>query len=328
MARDLGAVNAHDFEGWFPFRISLDERGEIAVDWFLLGEDRLGDDRFFADTVARCARHPFNLVFRRRSGVAALLRAAELGRDPNGLIFHLSRCGSTLAAQMFAALPHVFVLSEPGPFNDVVTLPASAVDDDTRVALLRAAARALGAHARERHERYVVKLDAWHARSIALFERAFPEAGWIYVYRDPLEVMVSHLATPSYMMSAANAHATLDLHVTEAMRIPNAVRCAEVLKRIGDAVLARAPRPQQLVAYDEIAQAIPERAASLFGVTIAPDDRDLMHAVRGYHAKQPGVPFTDDRAAKRDAAAPDLRAYVDEHLMPIHGALDRLRASA
>ena len=317
-------MNAASFEGWFPFRIALDEARDITVDWFYLGRYRLQDDRFFSDTLGRCARHPFNLIFRRRTGVAELDAVAARGAAPDGLIFHLSRCGSTLAAQMLAAHPGAFVLSEPGPLNDVVTLPADALDEVRRASLLRATARALGVHAPP-GARFAIKLDAWHARRIALFERAFPNVPWFFVYRDPLEVLISHMMTQSYMMSAANAPAALGMPVTEAVRLSHPERCAAVIAAIDAAVIARAPRAEQLVNYDALVSSVIERMAPAFG--IVPDDDQLraMHGVRAFHAKHPGAPFEDDRAAKRAAAAPDVIAFVEQHLAPLHAALERLR---
>src|SRR5438874_313448 len=39
---------------------------------------------------------------------------------PSGLIFHMSRCGSTLVSQMLAALPANIVVSEAPPIDAIV----------------------------------------------------------------------------------------------------------------------------------------------------------------------------------------------------------------
>ena len=44
--------------------------------------------------------------------------------------------------------------------------------------------------------RLFLKLDSWHARALPLFRQAFPATPWIFVIRDPVEVLVSHLRRP------------------------------------------------------------------------------------------------------------------------------------
>ena len=39
-------------------------------------------------------------------------------------------------------------------------------------------------------------MDAWQIHSLPLIRAAFPDTPWVFVYRDPLEVMVSQLARP------------------------------------------------------------------------------------------------------------------------------------
>jgi len=60
---------------------------------------------------------PFNQLFCDRTPLAALgdYAASNPGIAPDGFIFHVSRCGSTLVSQMLAALPDSIVLSEAGP---------------------------------------------------------------------------------------------------------------------------------------------------------------------------------------------------------------------
>ena len=47
------------------------------------------------------------------------------GLPPSGFIFHMSRCGSTLAARMLAASPRNIVLSEADPIDYVLRAPCA-----------------------------------------------------------------------------------------------------------------------------------------------------------------------------------------------------------
>jgi len=74
------------------------------VEWLDVGTLRFTDP-FFENTVRRAGR---------RAGIAP-------GPGPAGLIFHVSRCGSTLISQMLSTAGQL-VLSEPPPVDDIFRL--------------------------------------------------------------------------------------------------------------------------------------------------------------------------------------------------------------
>src|SRR5678816_558328 len=103
-------------------------------------------------------------------------------------IFHMSRCGSTLVAQMLAALERNIVISEARPIDQVL---GAKVDEERRIAWLRWIVNALAQRRRPAEEFFFIKLDAWHVLHLPLIQRAFPNTPWVFLYRDPIEVMVS-----------------------------------------------------------------------------------------------------------------------------------------
>lgn len=117
------------FAGWVPIRV-VESSTPPEVEWCHLGTERFTDP-FFQQTIERRLRDPFPLLFRRRSPLDDLsARAVEHpGLAPSGFVFHMSRCGSTLVAQMFAALATTVVISEADPIDAVLRIPA---DDDLR----------------------------------------------------------------------------------------------------------------------------------------------------------------------------------------------------
>jgi hypothetical protein len=96
--------------------------------------------------------------------------------QPTCLIFHMSRCGSALVAQLLAALPQNVVLSEAGPADDALRAPyrIGGVSDGQSVAWLRGVVSALGQQPRPEDRHLFIKFDAWHTRDLPLIERAFP----------------------------------------------------------------------------------------------------------------------------------------------------------
>ena len=101
---------------------------------------------------------------------------------PAGFIFHMSRCGSTLVAQMLAALPENRVLSEPTAINAVIraALLDARIPRATLVDWLRTVVGLLGCPL-EGESRYFVKLDCWHVLALPLIVEAFPETPWIFL---------------------------------------------------------------------------------------------------------------------------------------------------
>lgn len=317
------------FAGWMPFRIAWND-GNAVVDWFRLGDIQF-DDAYFSDTVKRCADRPFNLIFRRETPLETLEAVASRFPvpAPSGLIFHLSRSGSTLVTRTLATLPSVLALSEATPIEDVLKARSRnpKMSDDETVHWLRCVVAVLSRPQRSDQRHCIVKLDSWHAAELAIFERAFPGVPRIFLYRDPLEVLVSHLHRSSYMMSAANGPRALGVPVTEAIRIPQSEYCARVLARIQDAVLARAASSEELVNHAELPDAIWDRIAARFELPLPPHAIAAMQASAQYNPRLPGQRHVDDRAAKQSAADDDLRKLASQWLVPGFRRLEERRRS-
>src|SRR5271170_1251849 len=183
-----------DLARWTPVR--LDFSGPApAVDWADLSEERFIEP-FFDQTVARWASGPRArpLV---RTGLETLVALdSEPSLEPAGMIFHLSRCGSTLVSRLLGTLPGVIVLAEPSPLNALLGLDPDRVDGATLVRLVRLLLRALGRrrHGDERH--LVLKCTSWNIRRREILAAAFPETPWVWVQRDPTDVVASLLANP------------------------------------------------------------------------------------------------------------------------------------
>ena len=191
--------------GWIPYRFFWQE-GRPWVQWCHLDGGRLTDPSF-TQTIRVRMRLPFNLLFRQQTPVETLLEWQERqpGLPPAGFIFHLSRCGSTLVAQMLAALPRHVVLSEPDPLDAVLNahFRDPSVSDAQRGAWLRAMVSALGQRWAAARRTCSSSSTAWHAQHLPLIRQVFPSTPWIFVYRNPVEVLVSHKQQPGASWSRA-----------------------------------------------------------------------------------------------------------------------------
>src|SRR2546427_4873978 len=182
-------------DGWIPVRLYWRE-GKPMVDWCYLGRRRFADS-FFEQTLGECLRQPFNLLFRHQTPIEVLGQWNELrpGLKPTGFIFHMSRCGSTLISQMLAALPGNIVISEARPIDSTLRAQFHAADitNEQKIAWFQWMISALGQQRLGKEKHFFIKFDAWNVSELPLIRRAFPAVPWIFVYRDPVEVMVSQL---------------------------------------------------------------------------------------------------------------------------------------
>lgn len=303
---------------WLPVEIRA-EAGEPQVHWLYFGRTRLSEP-FYSDSVRKAQRLPFNRLFRYRQGLADFIAQAEAAPPPDGFVFHMSRCGSTLLSQMVAALQDALVVSEAPPLDSILQIYSG--DGDTAVRALRAMVAAL-TRRRLGESTCILKLDAWHTLSLPLFRRAFPHVPWVFLYRDPVEVMVSQVkvrgiqTVPSYVPPALYGLET---------SVPDEEYCAQVLAAICRAVLEHhALGGGRLVNYCELPGAAETAILPHFNIRIDGEARAAMRQAARMDAKAPGQIFSADSRQKQQEATPRLRDLTERHLRPVYRALEELR---
>jgi hypothetical protein len=297
--------------GWLPVQTHWQDR-ELHVDWAYFGRRRLREP-FFEESVLRIGSKPFNRLWRYSTPISALdgwLRKHP-GVPPTGFIFHMSRCGSTLVSQMLAAMAGTVVVSEAAPIDTVVEARRTRPDlsDAQHAAWLRWIIGALG-QPRSGDERHLfVKLDSWHTLALPLFRRAFPAVPWIFVYRDPVEVLVSQLRQHGMHMVPGMVDPDLfGFGASQATLAPEKY-CAQVLERICDGVLRQyAPDTALLVNYRQLPAALWTGVLPHFGVPCSNGDRAAMVEAARYDAKNPYQAFSADSAAKQEVATDAIRS--------------------
>ncbi len=312
---------------WLPVQV-VASQGRIAIDWAWFGAAPLTAP-FFEDSLRQALRRPLNRLFRYRTALDDFIAGAETADSltPAGLIFHMSRCGSTLTAQMLAALPRTVVIPEAAPIDAVVQIGLGCrrgFREVRQAELLRAMVTAYGRRRAGDERHLVVKLDAWHTLALPLFRRVFPDVPWIFVYRDPVEVLVSQLRQRG-MQTVPQLFSPGFYGLAESDSLPPEDYCARVLARICAAACDH-PHGGLFVDYSELPQAVESRILPWFA--LAPDAAALaaMAAVPRRDAKSPGRVFTADRADKQRAASVATRAAAERHfaaLTPRLAALNR-----
>lgn len=239
--------------------------------------------------------------------------------EPAGLIFHMSRCGSTLVSQMLAQSPRHIVVSEAAPIDAAVRLGQET--------LLRAMAVAYGRRRSGIEQRLFIKLDTWHAIALPLFARAFPDVPWVFLYRDPVEVLVSQAREPGpQLVREITPPALYGLDDVEDE--PDIDYAARALGRICGAAATALSSPRGLaINYRDLPDAVGQRILPHFGVNLDDGERAAMRTATRFDAKMPMLAFAADSAAKQAAAPAALRDLADRTLREVIGRLDAIGAA-
>jgi hypothetical protein len=317
-------------DGWLPTRV-FPHAGALYVHWAYFGARRLHQP-FFESEVYRGAFQPPNRLFRYVTAIEKL--AAWLDRhphlQPSGFVFHMSRCGSTLVSQMLAALASNLVVSEASPIDAVVQAAHWWPDlDETRhAAWLTSIVGAFGQQRGGDERRYFVKLDCWHTLALPLFRRAFPAVPWVFLYRDPIEVLASQVSQPGTQMLPRGTGP--DLYGIERSYGPGAAEdyYARVLAKVCEPVLRHYGQGGGLlVNYRELPDALVTAILPHFGVACGGADRAAMIEATRYDAKSPSVTFTPDSEAKQRGASAAIHAAAERWLRDPYSRLEALRGA-
>jgi hypothetical protein len=229
-----------------------------------------------------------------------LLRFAKnsLSQPPAGFIFHLSRCGSTLISQMLATDPANLVLVEPRPLEALLATPEPS--STKKLALISGAIESYQASLIGRERRLFVKLGG-NTHWLPLLTELFPKTPWVYVYRDPYEVIASNLREPPDWLNKV-----ADLSFRKQMLVDH-------LNQHFTKVLESQSAPAGLINYKEINRHFAPRLLRLF--TLKPDlvRIDAMNAVRSRYSKDLKIDwssFKQKRSLVRDVH--DLKSYENQ----------------
>jgi hypothetical protein len=316
--------------GWLPVDVLSTGAGRVVVDWAYFGTTRL-DDPFFEMSARRARCRPFNRLCRWRMDIESFMETSpdDSLAPPRGLIFHMSRCGSTLVAQMLASSPRNIVLSEAPPIDAVTRLrdlrPIASEEDRRRALSVMTAA--LSRRRSGAETRLFLKLDSWHSIDLPLFRAAFPSTPWVFLYRNPIEVLVSQMRLRG-IQTVPGVLPPEILGVDDGAALGGEEFCARVLAKTCAAAIEHFQQGGGLmVNYDELPEAVFTKILPHFGVSADAAEIDAMRRAALRDAKAPHIGFSSDGDAKRRAATPRAHAAVAHWLVDIYAELESLRSA-
>ena len=306
-----------EFCGWLPVDAVV-VNGRPGLTWL----DMTGIDLtepFFQQTVERLrAEHPNREERFTEFDTLVQLEKTFDSVAPTGFIFHSSRCGSTLLANACRAIDGAIVLSEPPAVDKLIARFITDVDEHgTKAKLysifLRGVVKALGQRRNGNEQNLFVKFACCSVSQIERIRRIWPDVPWVFLYRDPVETIVSNLQNvPAWLQD--EDHRVLASITGVSTETVAAMSTAELCARALGSFYATATRVANdralLLNYNQLSLAEITNVLKFFGVepaaaeleTIARQSQTYSKSIAGNRA------FVADTDAKQRAAG----AHVHE----------------
>jgi hypothetical protein len=231
-------------------------------------------------------------------------------------------------AQILAATPNSIVISESPPVDSIIRarLRNSSLAKEEQIRWLHWMLSALGQPRTGSEEHFFVKFDAWNILDLPLIRRAFPNVPWIFLYRDPIEVLVSQLGHRGAHMVPGVIDPTLfGMDMNTAISVCPEEYCARVLASLCELALQCHEDGGKLMNYSELPAAVWTTLPGFFGITFSAVGIESMREASRADAKNPSTVFAEDGARKKEKATPLVRAAARKWLYPLYERLEAAR---
>jgi len=295
---------------WIPARCVL-AHGRSTVTWMNFA-GRSFDDPFFEQTVQR-----FGGESEQYDSDLGHQPAIEAGAviEPTAFIFHMSRCGSTLFANCMRALDDTIVVSEAQPCNAALTPysdlvwpfePAQWVTE--RDKLLRRFVACLGQRLKGGERRLFFKFTSWNTARLSVIRSLWPATPWIFLSRDPVEVMVSNLSSNTGWMtlkdSPAQTRALFGWRDADSSAMSPEEYCARVLGQFCWTAKSLLSARDRVVDYRDLSLGHVIRVLGMLNIEPSPEETARIAAQFAIYAKDPlqARGFESDTGQKRQRA--------------------------
>jgi hypothetical protein len=282
---------------WIPYKLITDG-GQDLCRWLYLG-DKAFTEPFFDETISACQKLPENSAWLKALSSLDILPnwAANVEAvPPTAIIFHVSRCGSTLVSQLLSQQAGNIVLSEVPLFDALLRQGNKQNTMAQSLPLLQAAVGLYGAK-RLPDQRYLfIKTDSWHIQFYRELRQLYPQTPFVLLYRQPDVVLYSQQknrgmhAVPGVLEPSVFGFGTevllqtdLDVYMGKVLAV-YFQRFAEVLADDNNTLA---------VNYHEGILPIVNKIAAFTSMPISATERQGMEERAGFHAKFPDQVFAE-----------------------------------
>jgi len=319
---------------WLPVD-AIVWQGRPALEWLDMSGVVLAEP-FFHQTVARVRKTAAALpVITELSELIRLEKVSD-SLQPSGFIFHSSRCGSTLVANAARGLRDSLVIAEAPVLDKLISRFFTDTDQNGIKELLysiflRGAVSALGQRRFGTERHYFIKFAPTSVLQFARIRRIWPLVPALFLYRDPIEVMVSNLQnTPEWMSIESNAKASAEIlcvKETDLASLTPEELCARALGRFYSAAAAGIDENTLLCNYNELSPETLLRLFNFFRVSVSAEEYEAISRETGLYSKDrfKKTAFRDDAYSKRSSISRNVREAAERWALPAYKQLVELQ---
>ena len=323
-----------DLKGWLPVDAVVVD-GKPGLWWMNMSDVSLNEP-FFQQTVDRVKAENGNRgeLFTEFDVLLQLEKVLD-SVPPTGFIFHSSRCGSTLVANACGALKNSIVLSEANAIDKLVArFITDAADGGVKESLysvfLRGAVHALGQRRTGREQHLFIKFSCCSFSQIERIRRIWPQVPWIFLYRDPVETIVSNTNdVPPWLLDQdrrilASITGVSPVAITE-MSLEEI--CARTIGGFYSQALRLEIDAGLLLNYNQLSVPVISSVLSFFKVRPSTEEMDTIERGSRKYSKEASRTreFVADADSKQRVASELARRMADQWAMGPYRLLDQKR---
>ena len=324
-------IQPEDLISWLPVDASI-HNGKPAVEWMRLPGVEFTEP-FFGQTIERvnaeCGSQ--RLV----SEFDLLLRAEKVfdSIDPSGFIFHSSRCGSTLLANACRAVQGSIVISEAPVLDKIISRFFTDAETETKLLLyklvLRATVRALGQRRLGNERHLFIKFACTSTLHMRHIRSIWPNVPFVFLYRDPVEIIVSNLKTiPEWMCFESNPATAAAIAGVDEFQLKGMSAeefCARSLGRYFVEAADNTDLSTLAINYSRLNFATVISALEFLGVVASAHELDAIRTISGLYSKDSTQrqAFKSDSESKKISASAYAREMAQKWAHQPFEALER-----
>lgn len=286
----------HPLFNWIPINL-IEKDNEIYFEWIYLADIKCAEP-FFDETISKCRSHDYNSkpvkvisTLENLIDWSNELASVEL----KSLVFHVSRCGSTMLSQSLASSFENIVISEVPIIDQILRSDIFSVDQ--KIILIKSVIKLLGQKRFPQQNNLIIKLDAWHIFKADYLRSLFPEIPFALLYRNPVEVLKSH-------QKLMGMHMVPNLLPSAIFRISNKEINERSFEQYGALVLEKyfqgfldfheKDQNVTILNYNDGMRAVVEKFISFINVDYSRDELEKMYNRLKKHSKNETAAFLGD----------------------------------
>ncbi|HEX6718857.1 MAG TPA: hypothetical protein VF088_17250 [Pyrinomonadaceae bacterium] len=304
-----------DLKGWLPVDAVV-VNGRPGLRWMDMAGINLAEP-FFQQTVARAkAENNRGELFTEFDVLLQLERVLD-SVTPRGFIFHSSRCGSTLLANACRAVSNSIVLSEAPAIDKLIArfitdAAEGGVKESLYSVFLRGVVHALGQRRNGNEEHLFIKFACCSFSQIERITRIWPDVPWLFLYRDPIETIVSNMTdVPPWLIdNDRRVLASITGVSSEAASVLSLEElCARTLGSLYSTAHRLATCNSMLLNYNQLSVPVIANVLSFFNVHPSTEEMDTIARGSGVYSKEVSGTheFIADAEAKQKRASDLVR---------------------